>query len=193
MRGEYLFSKMDCATSLGSPPLARGIPVRKHSVRARVGITPACAGNTYCGVYDSGVKGDHPRLRGEYPSTWTTSPTGSGSPPLARGILSFPAFRFGLLGITPACAGNTRGCIPMQGGNKDHPRLRGEYLSYGDRQARQKGSPPLARGIPGLCLSSAPAAGITPACAGNTLKLHCFFQQTVGSPPLARGILHLEQ
>ena len=66
LRGEY---SRKCPTNhilRGSPPLARGIPIKAKITRSSSRITPACAGNT------SGFSGfcssckDHPRLRGEY-------------------------------------------------------------------------------------------------------------------------------
>ena len=147
LRGEY---SRKCPTNhilRGSPPLARGIPIKAKITRSSSRITPACAGNT------SGFSGfcssckDHPRLRGEYRqqslmlSRYRGSPrlrgeymsaasnitSAPGSPPLARGIQLIPGRRVSAIGITPACAGNTRRLTMAGCQYQDHPRLRGEY------------------------------------------------------------------
>ena len=47
LRGEYNDWNTDKATEQGSPPLARGIPLYLSDEDKEMGITPACAGNTY--------------------------------------------------------------------------------------------------------------------------------------------------
>ena len=147
-------------------------------------------------------------MRGEYnyggnPPTWN-----QGSPPLARGIHCCYEQTKHLLGITPACAGNTENVRRRQMVHQDHPRLRGEYCIRMVPMPGQQGSPPLARGIPGCTESLLCSNGITPACAGNTSILiprshlsrdhprlrgeyfygNGFTVDDLGSPPLARGI-----
>ena len=131
---------------------------------------------------------DHPRLRGEYPYK--------------------PGDPIRLMGITPACAGNTAGGAPDLRCNRDHPRLRGEYLFQRYNGLHSAGSPPLARGILISASDCGLLDGITPACAGNTFlaEMHRtgegdhprlrgeYFSNSSqtfgvrGSPPLARGI-----
>ena len=112
------------------------------------GITPACAGNRWTGLWLAITARDHPRLRGEqytFPDTFLHVP---GSPPLARGTVRSTFFTPSGLGITPACAGNRyiqRLCYVI---NRDHPRLRGE----------QDSAAAIMR----------TALWITPACAGNS-------------------------
>ena len=72
-----------------------------------IGITPACAGNTYAFIPLYGVCRDHPRLRGEYYQNMVNFQSRLGSPPLARGILCDNAHINKVDRITPACAGNT--------------------------------------------------------------------------------------
>ena len=66
LRGEYFELSLIVPSKVGSPPLARGIQNFKLNPERKLGITPACAGNTL-GVmsWDSSAR-DHPRLRGEY-------------------------------------------------------------------------------------------------------------------------------
>ena len=54
---------------------------------------------------------------------------------------------------------------------RDHPRLRGEYALPDFPEECGQGSPPLARGIHVRISRLFRTAGITPACAGNTLKI----------------------
>ena len=132
--------------------------------------------------------GDHPRLRGEYFVIFSSAIVTTGSPPLARGILSPDTHTQEPQRITPACAGNT------------------EQRAI---QARiYEGSPPLARGIRMFGKDKGNIVRITPACAGNTIRHSsewnpdedhprlrgeykylkvCKFA-IKGSPPLARGI-----
>ena len=113
---------------------------------------------------------DHPRLRGEYNDWNTDKATEQGSPPLARGIPLYLSDEDKEMGITPACAGNTTMEATLQLGIRDHPRLRGEYIVVTNKRNIFLGSPPLARGIHSFLRNENQTAGITPACAGNTLK-----------------------
>ena len=114
-------------TSVGSPPLARGIHVKKEGMFDTQRITPACAGNTFKGWLPKSCLWDHPRLRGEYVIKWLKPVRNTGSPPLARGILNLENSDGVDFGITPACAGNTVRLFSLYGFPGDHPRLRGEY------------------------------------------------------------------
>ena len=87
LRGEYYTSTGVNTFAIGSPPLARGIPVVKASWCATTRITPACAGNTHNAKTPPSLQRDHPRLRGEYPRLLIFKVAEPGSPPLARGIL----------------------------------------------------------------------------------------------------------
>ena len=127
LRGEYAPGQVQTDKDAGSPPLTRGIPAMGQSMLAKVGITPAYAGNTTHTDRKSEGAEDHPRLRGEYivfPFPTTISPR-----------------------ITPAYAGNTNINGSFRRSIWDHPRLRGEYTYCGTRTVRYEGSPPLTRGI----------------------------------------------
>ena len=88
MRGEYGMDYKREIEKLGSPPLARGILSVWRIEDRRGRITPACAGNTLAILDRIEEDRDHPRLRGEYPHGLTPKVCHTGSPPLARGILS---------------------------------------------------------------------------------------------------------
>ena len=191
----------------GSPPLARGTatPNNVESITSR--ITPACAGNRAARLTRGRAVTNHPRLRGEQGCVWDVTADGAGSPPLARGTAA-EIFIFLLSGgITPACAGNR--CLNhLQASiHKDHPRLRGEQNLFHRPAPCGAGSPPLARGTDQSTKGGDGMTRITPACAGNRLRLCAYVAQfedhprlrgeqllpvpplscAPGSPPLARG------
>ena len=127
LRGEYAYAPIVLLYSLGSPPLARGIPQRPFATALQDGITPACAGNTRIACVVGQNDRDHPRLRGEYLNRLYVKQRRGGSPPLARGIRCDVYLRRSAWRITPACAGNTSLHPPPSLTARDHPRLRGEY------------------------------------------------------------------
>ena len=107
MRGEYRFGNSNQYCYKGSPPHARGILIETEEQTGRTGITPACAGNTsLSGTLDIPCR-DHPRMRGEYLAVMFGIVYSQGSPPHARGILTYLHYTLCFVGITPACAGNT--------------------------------------------------------------------------------------
>ena len=73
-------------------------------------------------------------------------------------------------GITPACAGKTVSYGKNQGQFKDHPRVCGENLFRAVLRRRTEGSPPRVRGKPAALGFRRAWGGITPACAGKTLR-----------------------
>ena len=131
----------------------------------------------------------------------------TGSPPHARGARR----RCGELAvagrITPACAGSTGTSRATTRSRGDHPRMRGEHEMVSVTVAETGGSPPHARGAPGIAVQSTESARITPACAGSTPTRssgrwapsdhprmrgeHCVGHGLgplrLGSPPHARG------
>ena len=90
--------------------------------------TPAYAGNTSDPSSTIPVFRDHPRLRGEYGRLPVPLIVPVGSPPLARGIHARNKGIRDRIRITPACAGNTFQYLPRLHRQRDHPRLRGEYI-----------------------------------------------------------------
>ena len=139
-------------------------------------------------------------------------------PPLAREIPKVFREVDNVLGITPACARNTARPRRQMPDRRNYPRLRGEYNFTSSAPLSPSELPPLARGIRYKKPVHGVGDGITPACAGNTLKQSAptaptrnyprlrgeYPSFTVLSPslpelpPLARGIpsdsraLHLE-
>ena len=125
-------------------------------------------------------------MRGEYVFRHTRRVPAIGSPPLARGIRRTLSETAAKTGITPACAGNTAGGAPDLRCNRDHPRLRGEYLFQRYNGLHSAGSPPLARGILISASDCGLLDGITPACAGNT-STSSSSTATHGDHPRLRG------
>ena len=73
--------------------------------------------------------------------------------------------------ITPACAGKTYYMGLWAGEIRDHPRVCGENMRIEWECLILEGSPPRVRGKRFFQTSHKPAMGITPACAGKTLKI----------------------
>ena len=71
-------------------------------------------------------------MRGEKTPKGRRATRKPGSPPLARGKVTFPPPQEGRDRITPACAGKSRTEAVPHGGWKDHPRLRGEKITILD-------------------------------------------------------------
>ena len=176
MRGEQLGDALNDIGGKGSPPLARGTACSGSALRVCIGITPACAGNSWSAYHIFNDIRDHPRLRGEQPVRSLLGAQGGGSPPLARGTDSARDGEVIPRRITPACAGNSIHLKRRMIGARDHPRLRGEQDSHGNAGWCRAGSPPLARGTARRPLAQMQTRGITPACAGNSC-----------SPQIGRG------
>ena len=109
-------------------------------------------------------------MRGEQAAARQISCIFLGSPPLARGTVVNVGGLCDNGGITPACAGNRTATPITPGIARDHPRLRGEQRMLGGRDPQQMGSPPLARGTVCVDILKPLQIGITPACAGNSLR-----------------------
>ena len=65
LRGEQLVKKLKIKPLAGSPPLARGTVHIFLFRLLQMGITPACAGNSFISFKSRKFTKDHPRLRGE--------------------------------------------------------------------------------------------------------------------------------
>ena len=131
----------------GPPPRARGRRAGRQGRPAPRGTTPASAGKTQGGARQLRPFGDHPRERGEDPTTWVpyTKAVGpppraredspprfrvpgvAGPPPRARGRPAMAARPRAPPGTTPASAGSTFVVIPDHRPDGDHPRERGEH------------------------------------------------------------------
>ena len=87
----------------------RGTLAARELRELLVGIIPACAGNTVAGPRHHGAEADHPRVCGEHGAVSRESRLQEGSSPRVRGTLVSPDLVLSVVGIIPACAGNTEG------------------------------------------------------------------------------------
>ena len=76
--------------------------------------------------------------------------------------------------ITPACAGKTSAPPSFALYRQDHPRMRGEDPARRRIRVPGVGSPPHARGRLAGLRGHDRKVGITPACAGKTIKFVVF-------------------
>ena len=132
--------------SMGSPPRVRGKDAVLFYMADPVGITPACAGKSRFQSRPRPVAGDHPRVCGEKNITSRTKNSELGSPPRVRGKASSITGYFGVVRITPACAGKSRFCSWLPAVEGDHPRVCGEKSGSCPCCCLRLGSPPRVRG-----------------------------------------------
>ena len=125
-------------------------------------------------------------MRGEQTFRLRPSARPWGSPPLARGTAVLLGHDIDIVGITPACAGNSHRPCRNRSHRRDHPRLRGEQAAWQMQPGGLVGSPPLARGTGTGTNGPLGVFGITPACAGNS-KPCCGNTKAGGDHPRLRG------
>ena len=156
-------------TRAGSSPRVRGTRRAHRGARSRIGIIPACAGNTCTRMTATPPAGDHPRVCGEHSRSSKNPPMPQGSSPRVRGTPPQVGNLRNVQGIIPACAGNTmrrKSARPMM---SDHPRVCGEHNRRRSCFCPLSGSSPRVRGTLIEPEYLASLDGIIPACAGNTL------------------------
>ena len=170
MRGEHAALQCLQARRRGSSPHARGTRQAHRQRRQARGIIPACAGNTSAPSLTMSRSRDHPRMRGEHLETEQRFPAILGSSPHARGTRRSIISLSSMVGIIPACAGNTPPTCNSWKPRRDHPRMRGEHPNAYNGIPESTGSSPHARGTRLATRRHATMPGIIPACAGNTLR-----------------------
>ena len=169
--GEQFDQRLQPLHAIGSPPRVRGTGVAIARDLLSVRITPACAGNRAGRAGWSCRTRDHPRVCGEQAGCSGEEKDFVGSPPRVRGTGNRGCGYGEEERITPACAGNRailffEILIPQ-----DHPRVCGEQGAQHGCRARFVGSPPRVRGTVPHALYHERNQGITPACAGNSIRL----------------------
>ena len=167
-RGVYLSARVPVRTEHGSSPLARGLRPDHAKIPRPTRIIPARAGFTLTRTQITPGPQDHPRSRGVYRICATAPITGTGSSPLARGLLSGAINTILAARIIPARAGFTYGRPGHRRGSRDHPRSRGVYWRSRISRRTRTGSSPLARGLHTHGRALANIHGIIPARAGFT-------------------------
>ena len=93
-----------------------------------------------------------------------------GSPPHVRGKVALIVLIQSAIGITPACAGKSFALHFFRFEVRDHPRMCGEKFRMSLLAGLGTGSPPHVRGKVFCSAIAFACAGITPACAGKSLK-----------------------
>ena len=155
---------------LGSPPRMRGKACLTLIIRLLLGITPAHAGKSLPAVLKCPPTRDHPRVCGEKRRVRSWRALLLGSPPRMRGKVVLSSENPLCRGITPAYAGKSRSSARPHHSHRDHPRACGEKTEYRALVTAHQGSPPRMRGkvfIGQVCIAP---KGITPACAGKSLR-----------------------
>ena len=125
--GEHWYRNVHVATFPGSSPRVRGTPRVVLCRRRGAGIIPACAGNTSSCRPLRASRRDHPRVCGEHSTLSPLWAAKSGSSPRVRGTLLAVTVFAVVLGIIPACAGNTPVPVDSSCNRRDHPRVCGEH------------------------------------------------------------------
>ena len=94
------------------------------------------------------------------------------SPPRMRGKDGVNDSAQAVTGITPACAGKSLSFWPIRFSKWDPPRVCGEKSPQARMVQYRQGSPPRMRGKVDADCTEALRFGITPACAGKSVKVN---------------------
>ena len=178
--GEHSYGLIVVVFFLGSSPRVRGTHALLLEGGVAVGDHPrVCGEHSGRGLIHSLSWGSSPRVRGTlqpaFPEPFQRCGQArmavgvQGSSPRVRGTRLCGLLSMSMLGIIPACAGNTAALTIQHRALRDHPRVCGEHSEMLLLQLQNTGSSPRVRGTPMSCGISCPSAGIIPACAGNTL------------------------
>ena len=108
-----------------------------------------------------------------------------GSPPPTRGKLPVDGIKGDCPGITPAYAGKTRLCTWPCGRPRDHPRLRGENVSYVLDIYAGMGSPSPTRGKRHPLSDAVTCAGSPPPTRGKRFRKPLFIYRLRITPAYA--------
>ena len=168
--GEHSAGISASQNALGSSPRVRGTRVFGLKLGDPRGIIPACAGNTRSRYTFATARRGHPRVCGEHDEVTSETFAIWGSSPRVRGTLSTLSLSASILGIIPACAGNTPLPSGRRVGFEDHPRVCGEHGGWSFAQREGVGSSPRVRGTLVRPHELVRPGGIIPACAGNTAR-----------------------
>ena len=93
------------------------------------------------------------------------------SPPRMRGKVPVCCPEHRKVRITPACAGKRRTDSKTTLSHEDHHRVCGEKTPFSENSFTKSGSPPRVRGKGVVCIIRGRAGGITPACAGKSVRI----------------------
>ena len=144
--GEHFFQFIFVTSPTGSSPRVRGTLADAPGIGADDGIIPACAGNTLYLRQFAESRLDHPRVCGEHFYSIAVGTKVKGSSPRVRGTPVNVGTVADIVGIIPACAGNTREGPSLQVPRWDHPRVCGEHEGGHTMSDNATGSSPRVRG-----------------------------------------------
>ena len=154
----------------GSPSRVRGKENVDTYKRRHSRITPACAGKRQLALVTNVPNRDHPRVCGEKSTARGSVKYILGSPPRVRGKDRLVQPNQPLWRITPACAGKSCDSHFFSPLLWDHPRVCGEKQRCVLQIDLKEGSPPRVRGKVVLPVINTIIVGITPACAGKSIR-----------------------
>ena len=187
IRGEHASTHSSVSGSCGSSPHTRGALNRVRRYLHNIGIIPAYAGSTRARRRRCVAGRDHPRIRGEHAPFGSPSNPDPGSSPHTRGALAVALPPSVYRGIIPAYAGSTCRGEDSASCRGDHPRIRGEHITYAGRLRPPCGSSPHTRGAPRRRSRRPSVFGIIPAYAGSTRGKDLHPVDIGGSSPHTRG------
>ena len=206
--GEHIKSPDVTSLTPGSPPRVRGTPLGVGQHSGDVGLTPAGAGNTPHTAGSEPPVRAHPRGCGEHEHGRPRPVHGRGLTPAGAGNTRTPSSDGSMIQAHPrGCGEHGRVVLHLEMVEGSPPRVRGTPVQSYDGWAAEPGSPPRVRGTHVRSRRRQPAAGLTPAGAGNTVigstrpaicwahprgcGEHCWGRSGMsgqsGSPPRVRG------
>ena len=185
-RGENAALNSSLAIVSGSSPLTRGKPWSTGRRTRWVGLIPAHAGKTACGICHIRGMGAHPRSRGENAVQKVEDGSDEGSSPLTRGKPLRAQALHGAAGLIPAHAGKTRCARGATVACPAHPRSRGENQKKATGAPGPTGSSPLTRGKRVAPPAPPISPGLIPAHAGKTSSA-CGVDSGSRAHPRSRG------
>ena len=153
---------------MGSSPRMRGTRAGWRCGMRRRGLIPTYAGNTPVIHHHVQLNGAHPHVCGEHAVPSSTRLVVLGSSPRMRGTPGWPFGRFGVSGLIPTYAGNTRAHNPHPLHGRAHPHVCGEHSSRASRMLPLPGSSPRMRGTHLDWFKNIIDVGLIPTYAGNT-------------------------
>ena len=133
-----------------------------------IGITSACAEQTFLESTRRPYRRDHLRVCGADPAGTNIDFDLTGSPPRVRSRLGRGQERLRVHGITSACAEQTRTETAAPASQRDHLRVCGADTVYDCSRVSPVGSPPRVRSRRPSCQWIIEHSGITSACAEQT-------------------------
>ena len=146
IRGEHLQCFLHFPEPGGSSPHTRGAHRSMDGQARERRIIPAYAGSTHCAASSTRDPKDHPRIRGEHPSSEFETYHDGGSSPHTRGAPVTLGIPTTPVGIIPAYAGSTFRIRLMARCRMDHPRIRGEHQIYTEERGGARGIIPAYAG-----------------------------------------------